>query len=181
MGAQKILALLLLMFASDVVAQSQSPHMCGAGPGPNEVMAGMAPGGNGVAPTPLCYWKAQEGQSEQQAPRPTGYWEKTWGAIAGNRNAGILGSSLGASSKSEASRRAINDCKSKGGGTGCQIEIAYYNQCAVLVVDDTASLTARAASIEEASQLGLSKCKAEGGRGCSVYYSACTEPIFHRY
>ena len=175
------LMLVSLAFVGPAAAQSQAPHVCGAGPGPNEVMAGMNPGGNGLAPTPLCYWKSQQQPQQQQPPQPTGYWEKTWGAIAGNPTTGILGSALGASSEAEAARRAISDCESKGGGTGCRVEIAYHNQCAVLVADDEASVFARAASIEEASRIGLSKCQADGGRSCRVFYSACTEPIFHRY
>lgn len=50
------------------------------------------------------------------APQPTGYWEKTWGAIAGNPTTGILGTALGANSKADATRQAIGDCQSKGGG-----------------------------------------------------------------
>ncbi len=50
------------------------------------------------------------------APQPTGYWEKTWGAIAGHSSQPILGAALGASSKDEAGQLAIADCKAKGGG-----------------------------------------------------------------
>lgn len=110
-----LLMLVALALAGTASAQSQAPHVCGAGPGPNEVMAGMAPGGNGVAPTPLCYWKAQKGLSEQQAPRPTGYWEKTWGAIAPSPKGGVLGVAVGAHSKQEAERLALADCRAKGG------------------------------------------------------------------
>lgn len=119
--------------------------------------------------------------AEQQSPQPTGYWKKTWGAIAGNPTIGILGSALGASSETEATQQAISDCQSRGGGAGCRIEIAYHNQCAVLVVGDKGSLTARAASIEEASQIGMEKCTEDGDSRCRVHYSACTEPIFHQY
>jgi hypothetical protein len=71
---------LMLLLASGGVAAQQAPHACGAGPGPNEIMAGVQPGGNGVAPTPLCYWKSGAG-AQQAAPQPTGYWKTTWGRL----------------------------------------------------------------------------------------------------
>ena len=78
----------LLLVATGSVSAQQSPHVCGAGPGPNETMAGVQPAGPGVAPTPLCYWKSGAG-GKQATPQPTGYWEKTWGAIAGNPTTGV--------------------------------------------------------------------------------------------
>jgi hypothetical protein len=107
--------LLSLLVCTGSVAAQGAPHVCGAGPGPNEVQAGVQPGGNGMAPTPLCYWKSQP-QQQQQPPQPTGYWEKTWGAIAPSPVGGVLGTALGASSKEEAERLALEDCKAKGGG-----------------------------------------------------------------
>ncbi|WP_242162771.1 DUF4189 domain-containing protein [Lysobacter sp. M15] len=125
---------------------------------------------------------AQQAQQQQQAlpPRPTGYWEKTWGAIAPSPVGGVLGTSLGASSKEEAERLALKDCTSKG-GKACEVEIAYQNQCAVMVTGKANYRFASAASIPEASQLGIQLCKERGDDSCSVYYSACTEPIFHKY
>ncbi|WP_242162769.1 DUF4189 domain-containing protein [Lysobacter sp. M15] len=173
------LMLVSLTFVSAAAAQSQAPHVCGAGAGPNEVMAGMHPGGNGVAPTPLCYWKVQPQEQQQQPPQPTGYWEKTWGAIAPSPVGGVLGTSLGASSKEEAERLALEDCKAKGGGA-CEVRIAYHNQCAVMVLGDNVYRTARAGSIEAAAKVGIDACSKED-TNCRVYYSACTEPVFHKY
>jgi hypothetical protein len=34
----------------------EGAHVCGSGPGPNEVQVGEMPGGNGVAAAPLCVW-----------------------------------------------------------------------------------------------------------------------------
>lgn len=118
-------------------------------------------------------------QQSQPPPQPTGYWEKTWGAIAPSPVGGVLGTALGASSKEEAERLALEDCKAKGGGA-CKVDIAYHNQCAVMVLGDEVFNTAHAASIEEAANIGMQQCQRESGN-CRVYYSACTEPIFHRY
>ena len=114
------------------------------------------------------------------APQPTGYWEKTWGAIAPSPVGGVLGAALGASSKGEAERIALEDCKAKGGGA-CEVEFAYHNQCAVMVLGKANYRFAGAASVSEASQAGIKLCQDRGDSNCRVYYSACTEPIFHRY
>ena len=37
--------------------QQQPPHVCGSGPGPDEVPRGQTPAGNGVGAEPLCDWK----------------------------------------------------------------------------------------------------------------------------
>lgn len=180
MKLRALLILVLASIANNAVAQSQAPHVCGAGPGPNEVMAGMAPGGSGVAPTPLCYWKSQSQQSSQQStPQPTGYWEKTWGAIAPSPKGGVLGTALGASTKEEAERLALADCEAKG-GESCQVDLVYQNQCAAMVIGDKRLRLQGAESIEAASELAMSRCN-ESDSNCRVYYSACTEPVFHKY
>lgn len=171
---------LLLVYGSLVCGGSamaqQAPHVCGAGPGPNETMAGVQPGGPGVAPTPLCYWRSDS----QQAPsQPTGYWEKTWGAIAPSPAGGVLGIAVGAGSKEEAERIALADCKTKGGGA-CKVDIAYHNQCAVMILGDKFISTFGNATVEEASERGLAHCR-KNDTNCRVYYSACTKPIFHQY
>lgn len=169
--------LVLLALVGDASAQ-QAPHVCGAGPGPDEVMAGVQSGGNGMAPTPLCYWKSQPRQP-QQAPRPTGYWEKTWGAIATSETGDALGTAVGLPDRAQAERIAMQDCKAKGGG-GCRVDLTYHNQCAVMVVGNRQLGLSRAASIDEATQDAIGVCNAKGD-SCRVYYSACTEQIFHRY
>jgi hypothetical protein len=56
------------------------------------------------------------GPRQQQPPQPTGYWETTWGAIAPSPVGGVLGTAVGAHSKEEAERLALEDCKAKRGG-----------------------------------------------------------------
>ncbi len=174
---KQLLCLGLLGLTGSVYAQT--PHVCGAGPGPNEVMAGMQPGGNGIAPTPLCYWKQQSQQGgSQPPPRPTGYWVKTWGAIATSETGGALGTVVGVDSQKEAEKIAMQECIAKGGG-GCKVGISYHNQCAIMLVGKGVAL-ARAESIDIAKAEGLKECKAKGDN-CRVYYSACTEPRFVPY
>jgi hypothetical protein len=118
--------------------------------------------------------------SNQQpaAPQPTGYWEKTWGAIAPSPVGGVLGTALGTRSKEEAERIALADCKNKGGA--CMVNLTYHNQCAAMVVGDKELHLFGAGSIKKASDLGMSECE-KSDSNCHVYYTACTEPIFHRY
>lgn len=123
---------------------------------------------------------AQQSQQPPPPPQPTGYWEKTWGAIAGHSSQPILGTAVGANSEAEAKKLALADCKAKGGGSGCRLDLAYHNQCAVLVTGDRLYNTASAGSIERATEIGIEECN-KVDTNCRVYYSACTEPIFHQY
>ena len=165
---------LLLLCTGEVAGQTQAPHICGAGPGPNEVAAGVQPGGHGIAPTPLCYWKSQ-----QTAPQPTGYWQKTWGAIAPSSVGGVLGTAVGAGSKREAKRLALADCQAKG-GRSCRVDVAYQNQCVSMVTGDKTYSWARAASVAQATKLAMDDCNKDN-ESCDIYYFACTEPIFYTY
>lgn len=164
-------ALTLSSMTSNSMAQ-QAPHVCGAGPGPNEVMAGVQPAGPGVAPTPLCYWKSDE--QGQVAPQMR--WADRWGALAQDGE-GVLGVAANASSKAEAAKIAVADCLVRGGGN-CNISMTYYNQCAVVAAGEVGSYIARAATESEASGLALSGCKNMAGAGeCRIYYSGCSLPV----
>lgn len=119
------------------------------------------------------------GPKNQAPPQPTGYWVKTWGAIAPSPKGGILGTAVGADSKAEAERLALADCKKKG-GTECEVDLAYHNQCAVMILGQKFINTFSNATIKEASERGLKHCQSND-TNCRVYYSACTEPYFVEY
>ncbi len=126
------------------------------------------------------YYVGSRGEQEQkQMPVPNGYWQKTWGAIAANGAEGLLGTAVGASSEEDASKLALQRCSEKGGG--CKVELTYFNQCAALTTGDELYNVANARSIERASEIGLALCKKEKDTNCRVYYSACTEPIYHKF
>ena len=92
----------------------------------------------------------------------------------------MLGTAVGAKSKHEAERLALADCESKGGGA-CKVQVSYYNQCGVMVLGQERLFTARAGSEAEAAEEGLKYCLDSGDSNCRIYYSACTEPLFHPY
>lgn len=143
--------------------QGQTPTQFGA-------VMGCAPGGND---------SPEQENSQAEPPRPVGYWEKTWGAIAPSSVGGVLGTAVGARSKQEAERLALADCRAKGGGA-CEVRIAYYNQCAVMALGDRFYRTASAGSVSAAKKLGIKLCSKDD-TNCRIYYSGCTEPIFHSY
>ncbi len=115
----------------------------------------------------------------QPASQPTGYWQKTWGAIATSETGGALGTAVGLPDRSQAELVAMQDCKAKGGG-GCRVDLAYHNQCAVMMLGGRGISMSRAASIDEATANGHASCQKKGD-SCRVYYSACSEPKFHNY
>lgn len=128
-------------------------------------------------------YMTQQQQIQQQLPppppQPTGWWETTWGAIAPSPVGGVLGAAVGARDKEEAERLALVDCKEKGGGS-CQVDLVYHNQCAVMVVGDKRLRLQGAESVQAATDLAMARCE-ESDTNCAVYYSACSEPVFHRY
>ena len=101
-------------------------------------------------------------------------WVKTWGAIATGK--GATGYSTGMTSKSDAKKNAIKQCKDSG-GEKCKVEIAYHNQCAALVAGDRGHSTASAGTTDIAIQLAMKTCTNDGDTGCEVFYSACTLPL----
>ena len=100
-------AVSLLICAAPVSAQTACPVGTPAG----SAMCGPSPGG-GEIPAP--------------APRPSGEWLKTWGAIATSPsgNGGVSSQRL---SKQDAEKVALQNCASAG-GTSCKVELAYENQ-----------------------------------------------------
>lgn len=162
--------LLLCLIGASGVAFAEGGCPQGMTPVNNGQNWTCIPGGN----------DAGNGQAQQNAPpRPTGWWEKTWGAIAPSPKGGVLGTAVGASSKDEAERLALADCEAKGGGA-CKVQVAYHNQCGVMVLGTNELFTARAGSIKDVEDQGLNYCR-KHDTNCRVYYSACTEPVFHRY
>lgn len=110
---------------------------------------------------------------ESQSERPDALeWQIRWGAIVADADKGILGTSTGMTNKGEAEYVAMVDCRAKGGGN-CEVELAYYNQCGVMIVGDRGYNTASAATIGEATQMGMRTCAASD-ENCRVYYTNCS-------
>lgn len=86
-------------------------------------------------------------------------------------------------SREEAEQEALSQCATSG-ARNCVVKISYENQC-VAIASPTASQTgahiARDGSIAKAGAVALSGCKKQGGFGCEVMYSECSDPIFERF
>ncbi|MCC8535825.1 DUF4189 domain-containing protein [Xanthomonas axonopodis pv. poinsettiicola] len=168
-----ICLLLLLSIAFSAMAEQGCP------PGQYPI------GGQGVA---ACAPIPQGSQENQQSPRPTGKWIKTWGAVSLDKSdVGALGVSVGKLSKREAQQDAIAGCI-KAGGKNCKDWAAYENQCAAVAEpykdgrSSAGSLHFRTgASPEDIQREVKNICSSENNGECRVIYTACSEPIFHRY
>ncbi|WP_158879976.1 DUF4189 domain-containing protein [Rhodanobacter sp. L36] len=115
-----------------------------------------------------------QGQQSQVSQQPPMQWATRWGAIATDADKAILSGITDRSSKEAAQQAALTDCRNKG-GTQCKLQIAYDNQCAVMILGDKAFNVANAATVGEATKLGTQQCNKESPN-CRVYYSACSLP-----
>lgn len=121
-------------------------------------------------PIPAGYYS--DSNSIPKSAEPPARWMDTWGAIAADADNGSLGTVVGMSSEQEALRAALAQCRAKGGAK-CEVDLTYYNQCAVMILGNKTYATARAETIERATQLGMKTCNAENTK-CRVYYSDCS-------
>ncbi|MCU1127950.1 DUF4189 domain-containing protein [Stenotrophomonas maltophilia] len=153
----------------------QSVHAEGRCPPGQYPIGGQ--GAGGCAPIP------GGASGEGASPRPTGRWLKTWGAIA-TAASGEAGASTGQRTRSAAEKEAVAQC-SRGGADNCRVTMAYKNQCVALItpssVDKGGSVTWRAETEALASKLAMDECTERGSRGCKVFYSACSTPMFEAY
>jgi hypothetical protein len=127
-----------------------------------------SPGVMGCAPIPGY---GDSSRSSQSSPE----WQTRWGAIAVDGRKGSLGTAVGMQSKGVAESTAMIECQAKG-GENCEVDLAYYNQCAVMILGSSKLNTASAATIEEATQVGMKTCTASD-TNCRVYYSDCSYPV----
>jgi hypothetical protein len=164
-----LLALLCLV-SSPINAQT---HACGGARAGSEVQVGEAPGGNGVAPTPLCDWVNRNQSPASQPSSPQ--WSTRWGAIATDGPRGSLGTASNQSAKESAELIAMSECKAKG-GTQCKVDIAYDNECAAVVVGNGGYNTPAAATADKAVEIGMKTCSAST-TNCHVYYTSCSLPV----
>lgn len=108
---------------------------------------------------------------------PTGpKWASRWGAIAQDKNSGVLGAVANRENKRTAQKDAVAECASRG-GVNCKVDLAYTNQCVVTIQGSTAINNARAPSIERATQIGMEACEGRGDTDCHIYYKACSLPV----
>lgn len=120
--------------------------------------------------------------SQLPAPTPAlpsgAEWENRWGAIAVGSTAsgGAVGVASDMKTRLAAEKTALKQCRDNGGGKTCRIELAYANQCGVIVWGEsyfeTASRETKSQAEAEATEL-CSKQTAD----CRLHYANCSYPI----
>jgi hypothetical protein len=117
------------------------------------------------------------GNGNQQTPQQQiTQWERRWGAVATDGPRGAMGVATDRGSEREASQAAMQDCQSKG-GVNCQIDTAYDNQCAAVVVGDGGYNVSSRRTADQAAAVGMKTCRDAGRANCHVHYSACSLPV----
>ncbi|MHB1057823.1 MAG: DUF4189 domain-containing protein [Rhodanobacter sp.] len=156
---------LSLLFHGTALAEGNCP------PGYYPIGAPQGQGGpQSCAPIPG--YNQDQGQLPAQPPPQ---WSRRWGAIMTDAPKGILGTATNMISRGEAGRNARADCLAKG-GTQCKLQLAYDNECAVMVLGDKAFNVTAAATIDEAARSGIKQCSVDSDN-CHIYYSACSLPV----
>lgn len=122
-------------------------------------------------PIPAGYYSGTDNDISQSVKSPN-RWITTWGAIAADATSASLGTVVGMSSEQEAQRAALAECRARG-GEKCEVDLTYYNQCAVMILGNKTYNTASAQTIERATQLGMKTCNTDD-TNCRVYYSDCS-------
>lgn len=103
-------------------------------------------------------------------------WMTTWGAIATDSSVSAIGSVTRQSSKRQAQKNAIKNCRANGGTKKCKVSLAYYNQCGVMAIGDSFAVTHGAGTVEEASKAAIARCSSET-RNCRIILSECSYPV----
>lgn len=135
---------------------------------------GMTPFQNGNDPSPKCY-PIQGGQNTAPA-QPRGRWETRWGAIATDGLRAVTGTVVNVKSKRQADKMAMSQCRAKG-GKSCKAILSYYNQCAVIVSGDKQHTAISAATVNEATKMGINECSPID-TNCRVHYAECSPAVW---
>jgi hypothetical protein len=171
---------------SCVAGSSLAEQGCPSGQIPAQANGNIASCG----PIPDGYYQ----QQGPVAPRPSGEWIKTWGAISMGSidDTTSFGVTTGKLSKLDAEEDSLRRCASHG-EDNCKVLISYHNQCVAISEPQIDGLpfstgvvnATRAGTTFEASKLSAADCAEKNKKTphaqCKVTYTACTEQIFHKY
>lgn len=122
-------------------------------------------------PVPEGYYGNNSNNSPQSVTPPA-RWADRWGAIAFSDINNSVGVSVDMESERAAKKAAIADCISVG-GEKCSTQNSYHNQCGVIAWGDRYGNTARARTVEEASDIAMKTCD-KNTENCKIVYSNCT-------
>ncbi|MCD5979792.1 DUF4189 domain-containing protein [Pseudomonas quasicaspiana] len=123
--------------------------------------AGVAPG------SPQCGPDSGTSRGEPPAPRYTGEWIKTWGAIASADNSDEAWASTGMLSKALAEKDAVDQCN-EAGFKVCVAHFTYRNQCVAVASSSSKPVKSSMNSgpdLNETKQASIESCTSRGGIG----------------
>jgi hypothetical protein len=123
------------------------------------------PGVQGCAPIP-------GGGGESVDPGPE--WETRWIAVAVDSGEGVFGAAKDMSSKRNASKAAIAQCRERG-GKSCKPFGVTYNQCFALASGGRYINSFGSPTREGAQNGALEECERKA-MGCQIYFSDCSYP-----
>lgn len=115
--------------------------------------------------------------TQAQPVQPKAIWATRWGAIAIDSDTSSVGISENQTSKSTASTEALQRCSSKSNSQHCEVQLAYYNQCAALAWGTKNLGQGHAGTQAQAQNEALQACQEGGASDCKVIYSACSLPV----
>ncbi|MFC3902286.1 protein of unknown function [Acinetobacter marinus] len=122
---------------------------------------------------------ATQGQGSQGSSMPRTYWNITWGAIAYDKNLGVIGASTGKGGKWSTNSAAKKDCKARG-GKKCKIIQTYnsLNGCVGMAAGNSGGwATDFGNTPEEAGQASKNYCESNGKSQCKVVYTGCSPEV----
>ncbi len=134
---------------------------------------GVNTGGQCIPPDASGMPGYGEGSGQAETPEPV--WADSWGAIAIDKG-GDAGTVATRYSKNEATQAAMRDCQVRG-ARGCELVVAYHNQCAAIAWGACGYGTATGPKENEARADALDSCRTRA-TSCKIVYSACS--IAHR-
>ncbi|WP_332250441.1 DUF4189 domain-containing protein [Stenotrophomonas maltophilia] len=107
------------------------------------------------------------------------------GAIASSKNTQDAGVSTGKRAKELAEQEALSKCAS-GGARDCEVDLAYFNQCASWVVPSGRSGGGQSGvgggpTPERALFVAQLMCRNDQPGKCVEFYANCTKPIFEEF
>nr|WP_199042917.1 DUF4189 domain-containing protein [Dyella sp. ASV24] len=126
--------LFVLVLGWSVFPAHAQVHPCN-GSGPGEVMVGEQPGGNGIAPIPLCQYV--DNGSYQQAPPAPVRLPDVYMAVVTHPDTNLVWSATGYANEKQAEQVAMDAC-AKAMGEGCGVAAGWSNQAVIIVVADVA-------------------------------------------
>ena len=122
-------------------------------------------------PVPAGYY-GDNGNNTSEPVAPPARWADRWGAIAFSETNNSVGVAADMGGERAAQQAAIADCHAAG-GEGCKVALSYYNQCGVVAWGEKHVTTARAETINQASERAIQTCSAKS-EGCKIVYSNCS-------